>query len=82
MTVSTAYSDTVPAGNVISQNPAGDSTALPGTPVDLVVSLGVEPVGVPNVVGLTQADATTALIAAGLDVGAVTHGVQRHGPRR
>ena len=36
--VTSAYSDTVAAGNVISQNPIGGASALPGTPVDLVVS--------------------------------------------
>ena len=39
--VTTAYSPTVTAGNVISQNPIGGASALPGTPVDLVVSLEV-----------------------------------------
>ena len=51
--VTTAYSPTVTAGNVISQNPIGGASALPGTPVDLVVSLGVEPVLVPDVVNQT-----------------------------
>jgi beta-lactam-binding protein with PASTA domain len=62
----------VPAGNVISQNPAGGGSALPGTAVDLVVSLGVAPVTVPSVVSLTQANAEAAIVAAGLVVGTVT----------
>ncbi|MCK5565961.1 MAG: CotH kinase family protein, partial [Planctomycetes bacterium] len=37
--VTTAYSDTVAAGNVISQNPVSGTAAAPGTAVDLVVSL-------------------------------------------
>ena len=40
---------------MISQNPAGGTTAAPGTAVDLVVSTGRAPVSVPDVVGLTQA---------------------------
>ena len=71
-TVTTAYDATVPAGNVISQNPAGGTSAVPGTAVDLVVSLGVQPVSVPNVVGQTQATAEAAIEAAGLMVGTVT----------
>ena len=70
--VTTAYSPTVPAGNVISQNPIGGASALPGTPVDLVVSLGVEPVLVPDVVNQTQAAAEAAIVAATLTVGNVT----------
>jgi beta-lactam-binding protein with PASTA domain len=47
---------------VISQNPAaGGANVPPGTAVDLVVSTGPAPVAVPNVVGLTQAAATTAI---------------------
>ena len=70
--VTSAYSATVPAGNVISQNPIGGASALPGTPVDLVVSLGVEPVLVPDVVNQTQAAAEAAIVAATLTVGNVT----------
>jgi hypothetical protein len=41
--------------------------------VDLLVSLGpIEMVDVPDVVGLSQADAEAAIVAAGLNVGAVT----------
>ncbi len=36
-------------------------------------------INVPNVVGDTQAVATTAITGAGLTVGTVTAGVQRHG---
>jgi beta-lactam-binding protein with PASTA domain len=70
--VTTASSETVAAGLVISQNPAGGGNVPPGTAVDLVVSLGVAPVAVPNVVGLTQAAATTAIGAANLTLGEVT----------
>ena len=71
-TVTTAYDANVPAGSVISQNPSGGTSALPGTAVTLVVSLGVQPVPVPNVVGEAQATAAASIVAAGLVVGTVT----------
>ena len=52
--VTTANSDTVPAGDVISQNPGGGSSVPPGTLVDLVISLGPADVVVPDVTGLPQ----------------------------
>ena len=71
-TVTTANSDTVPAGNVISQDPTGGTSVLSGTMVDLLVSLGPVTVDVPEVVGLTQAAAEAAITGAGLIVGTVT----------
>ena len=70
--VTEAYSATVPAGEVMSQTPAADTSVAPGTAVDLEVSKGPAPVTVPNVVGLQQAAAETALTGAGLAVGTVT----------
>ena len=71
VSATTQYSDTVAAGIVISQNPAG-STAVPiGSDVAIVVSLG-QPV-VPGVVGQTQAAATAAITAVdSLTVSATT----------
>jgi len=71
-TVTTANSDTVPAGNVISQNPVGDTVVTPNSSVDLVVSLGPTLVAVPDVVGLSQASAEAAIVGAGLAVGSIT----------
>ncbi|GJL78480.1 MAG: hypothetical protein NPINA01_14690 [Nitrospinaceae bacterium] len=71
-TVTTQGSPTVPAGDVISQNPIGGTSVDPGSVVDLVVSSGPTPVNVPNVVGLAQAAAETAIVNAGLVVGTVT----------
>lgn len=51
-TVSTANSDTVVAGNVISQSPAGGSSAALGSAVNLVVSLGTA-TGVPMIISPT-----------------------------
>ncbi len=42
-TVSSAYSLSVPAGQVISQSPVGETTAAVGSSVSLVVSLGPDP---------------------------------------
>ncbi len=70
--VTETYSPTVAAGSVVSQTPAAGAEAPPGVAVDFVVSLGVQPVPVPNVAGMTAAAAGAALGAAGLSVGAVT----------
>jgi len=71
-TVTTAASNTVPAGNVISESPVASTMVNPGSAVNLVVSTGPGQVSVPNVVGQTQAAATTAITNAGLVVGTVT----------
>src|SRR5262249_21304423 len=68
-TVMTASSTTVPAGSVISQNPTAGTQIVIGSAVALVVSTGPPQVAVPNVVGLTQAAASTAITNAGLTVG-------------
>ncbi len=70
--ITTQNSATVPAGQVINQQPgAGVSVAI-NSPVDLVVSSGPVMVSVPDVTGLAQADATAAITAAGLVLGTVT----------
>jgi hypothetical protein len=65
------YSDTVPAGVVIGQSPAAGTLVPAGAGVDLVVSKGIEPVVVPDVAGMTQADAEAAIFAARLAIGAI-----------
>jgi beta-lactam-binding protein with PASTA domain len=66
------YNDTVAATVVISQNPAAGTTVAVGSSVDLVVSLG-EP-QVPDVVGETEPNATTAITAVdNLTVGAIVY---------
>ncbi len=71
-TVSEQYSSTVPAGQVMSQSPSAGAQVAPGSAVNLVVSLGVQPVTVPNVVGTTQSAAASTLTSAGLTVGTVS----------
>ncbi len=71
--VTQAASPNVPAGVVMDENPGAGAILLPGTPIDLVVSAGQTGQNiVPNVVSLTQANATTAIGNAGLTTGAVT----------
>jgi beta-lactam-binding protein with PASTA domain len=54
-------SNTVAAGKVISQDAASRSSLAEGSPVNLVISSGPQMVTVPNVEGLTQDAATTAI---------------------
>src|SRR5215203_6130559 len=63
---------TVPAGSVISQNPAAGADVVVGSSVALVISSGLPHVAVPNVVGATQAAATSTITTAGLVVGTTT----------
>ncbi|MEN7342916.1 MAG: PASTA domain-containing protein [Pseudomonadota bacterium] len=62
----------VPEGSVISQDPNGGTLVSEGTAVDFVVSLGPPTVAAPALVGLTEAQATAALDAVSLNVGAIT----------
>ena len=70
--VTFASSATTPLGHVISQSPPGGSSALLGSAVDLVVSLGPPLVEVPDVIGQAQATAEANIVAAGFAVGTVT----------
>jgi hypothetical protein len=78
--ISTQHSNSVPAGSVISQNPAAgslvilnvDPVADPNPAVDLLVSLGPATVNVPDIVGLTQTAAALAVSTAGMFVGDIT----------
>src|SRR6202047_527571 len=71
-TVTQQTSDTVATGKVISQDPASGSSVAQGSPVNLVISSGPQMVTVPNVEGLPQDAATTAIRAAKLTAGTVT----------
>jgi eukaryotic-like serine/threonine-protein kinase len=63
-----ANSDTVAAGNVISQQPQPDTYVDPGTGIEITLSSGKPQVTVPNVVGMQLKDAKAALEALGLKV--------------
>ena len=71
-TITEVNSLTVPAGEVISQDPTMGTIVVEGSAVDLVVSLGPAIVAVPDVVGLPQASAAATIVAAGLVVGNIT----------
>jgi beta-lactam-binding protein with PASTA domain len=59
-------SPTVASGQVISQAPAAGQQVPPNTNVGITVSAGPANAAVPNIVGMTQAEATDALKKAGL----------------
>ncbi|MFV0414509.1 MAG: Stk1 family PASTA domain-containing Ser/Thr kinase [Oscillospiraceae bacterium] len=68
------YSDTVPAGGIISQHPEQGTTVDVFTSVHVVVSIGPAPppepvkVAVPGIVGSSYSDAAAALSAVGLNI--------------
>src|SRR6185436_6983622 len=64
-----ANNPTVPIGDVISQNPAAGISRPFGSTVSIVIALGAL---APNVVGLSQAAATTAITTAGLTLGTIS----------
>ena len=61
------YSEIVPEGSIISQDPAGAESVEPDGAVDVTVSLGVEQVEVPEVYGVTLAEAQARLSAEGIN---------------
>jgi len=64
------YSDTVSAGSVIAQNPTAGTNVPSGSEVAIEVSKGKAPsavVKVPDVVGKTESQATSAIRGAGLE---------------
>ncbi|MCR4865803.1 MAG: Stk1 family PASTA domain-containing Ser/Thr kinase [Lachnospiraceae bacterium] len=67
-------SSTVNKGNVAEQTPAAGDRADKEDTIVLAVSTGAEivQVKVPNVIGLSEMDATAVLVEHGLQVGAVT----------
>lgn len=70
----TEYSSTVDKGKVIRHSPGANAKAAVGSKVVLTVSAGpeIKEVTVPNVIGLTLADAKTLLQNRGLKVGEVS----------
>ena len=67
-----AYSDTVPAGHVVSCQPKVGRKVGLGQAVTAVISRGVETKTVPDVVGKTKDQAGAAIKGAGLTLGDVT----------
>lgn len=62
------FSDSVPAGTVVSQSTAEGTTLFKGDEVSYVVSKGPENVQVPSVQGKQESEAITILQGAGLQV--------------
>lgn len=76
-TVGHAYSDSVPAGKIISQSPTSGSQVLIGSPVNVVVSDGPQPAEnaiVPSVLNKTTTEASTILSGAQLHLGTIGYG--------
>ena len=71
-TVTPRYSETVPAGIIISQNPEANTLTARDTAVNLIVSGGMQPVSVPDVVNKPQAEAEAFITGAGFLVGSTT----------
>ncbi|MEQ8199868.1 MAG: PASTA domain-containing protein [Syntrophomonadaceae bacterium] len=73
-TLDNVWNEKYAEGVVVSQNPLADTTVSAGTKVNLEVSKGKQPprTAVPDVKGLTVAEATAKLQAAKMDVGTVT----------
>jgi serine/threonine-protein kinase len=65
------FSDSVPAGQVISTSPAGGNYVNRGSTVQVVVSKGPELVGVPDVRLMTLEGAQQRLMALGFEVDSV-----------
>lgn len=64
------YSDTVEEGHVISQNPAAGTEVAKDSTVTYILSKGSAGIDVPNVVGMLEGAATTALNNVGFYVNA------------
>lgn len=67
-TITPAYSDTVPAGIVISSDPVKGTALAPSQPVDLTVSRGPAPITIPDFTGKLEAPSVKSLRALGLKV--------------
>lgn len=64
--VTEAFDEKVPAGVVLSQDPAAGKEFRNGTTINLVTSKGPKPIPVPSVAGMSEGDAVAALKAVGL----------------
>jgi len=67
-TITSAYSDKVAAGDVVSVSPSPGTPVKQGAVITLTVSKGTQKVSVPDVTGQTQDDATSALQQRGFTV--------------
>jgi beta-lactam-binding protein with PASTA domain len=70
--LASAYSTSVPKGDVVSESPAPGTSAAYGSTVTVTVSLGPPDVAAPDLVGDTFAQAESALSDVGLTYGSLT----------
>jgi eukaryotic-like serine/threonine-protein kinase len=70
-TEASAPNNTIPSGDVISLNPPSSTVVPYGSTVTVTVSTGPPIVQIPNVIGDTVTQATSALQSAGLNVAGV-----------
>ncbi|MEE4296430.1 MAG: PASTA domain-containing protein, partial [Wenzhouxiangella sp.] len=66
-----SFSDTVPAGDVMTQDPSPNTTVAAGSSVSVEISRGQIPVAVPRVLGLNLDEAQADLAISGLATGSV-----------
>ena len=79
--VSETFDEKVPAGQVVSVDPAAGRTVQRGTQVSLVVSKGPERYAVPPVVGMTLAEARARITEVNLKVGKVSEAFNEKVPQ-
>ncbi|MBC3185207.1 Stk1 family PASTA domain-containing Ser/Thr kinase [Corynebacterium sp. zg-331] len=72
------HSEDVPAGDVISVSPAPGTAVPTQSIVELTISKGPAPVPVPDLGGMNEDEAATALTKAGLKVGMVDWAYDAH----
>lgn len=77
---SEAYSETVPAGLVISTDPTAGDRLLRGSTVSIVISRGPERYPMPEVVGAALEDAERAIVEGRMTVGTVTEAFSETAP--
>ena len=66
------FSDKIPKGRVTSQRPSGGARTKNGSEVRLFLSRGTDQLEIPNVTGMTLAQAQRTLAEAGLALGPIT----------
>jgi serine/threonine-protein kinase len=66
------FDDEVPADTIISTDPQSGSVVSEKTVITVYVSQGKAMVAVPSLSGMTEADASAAITAAGLQLGTIT----------
>ena len=70
--VAEEFSDKIPKGRVTTQRPSGGTRAKIGSEVRLFLSRGTDQLEVPNLAGMTLAQAQRSLAEAGLALGPIT----------